>query len=1006
MKKIVLLLIVIFVNLNALSAQGEDYIFDGAILEDYNFLSNPSVQSPDVTAFQKVTQIPVSNYTGRANISIPIYNIQVGSMNVPISISYNSSGVKVADMPSNVGSNWALNAGGVVTKSVQGLDDYLIPKVIPSPGTNDEYTPAGWLIGLMGYTLSPNQQNDPMPDIYHVNAPGLSTKYIHEGNSATPVEIENNGNIIEETLGQVYSGSVIINGTTIPLPAFGPTSLKTTGINGVQYNFATPEVSLNYYSGNSLNNFLNGISFKANAFKLDSMFDPETNQTINFVYEEYSNHFHDTFYARPGIANYSINVLANRLTHINFDKGSVEFVYNLNRLDNTGEKALTDILIKNHLGETVKHMKFDYSYFQSSINPTTPQSKRLRLDKVYQVDNNGGALVGEYVFTYNTNIEMPPRDSWAHDFLGYNNDSFDASNTSALPKIYRRQIAYDENYTYDNSSNNNYRRVYGPIDNGTSPIQAGNFSLEANEEASKAYILTGIKYPTGGQSEIEYESNEFYYGYSGVIKGGGLRVKSMKLIDEFGIGQIQDYKYINGRISQMPLYTSLASSGLKIYNVPQSSVELTNGSFVGYELVTITNRYNKQYTRYSYYTSSDYPNIPSTKTIFGNDSPNEIASQRAWRAEARYSLNLDRDILRGKLRGKSVVDKDGLYVLKQEFEYELKEFRTINYTFQNPIHDPSRQGCYSEEGLYYRQCGGYDEEISFPIERNLLVSVKTQELEDFHGETDYIQSSSFGNYVETEKRYWYDEELPRLLSKEQGIKLCDREYYENYEHQDWAFGESPCINPDTKYISKTFFYPSSGSILNNQHRLTTPLTTYVKNEKGLLKSESFTYQDYGDNIVNLEKVDFTTTNNNGFGSKTSDIITERDHKGNILEVVSQDGVYTSFIYGYDSRYLICELKNISYSDLTTAATTLNISLSDLSNSNSNTQIKTLTNQLRGHLVQGKITSYTYKPLVGIVSQTDVRGREMNYEYDSYNRLEFIKDHDQNIISKNTYNYKN
>lgn len=1010
------LILLILLGLQSLSAQQDDYKFDASVLQDYKLLSNPSVQSPDVAAFQKVTQIPVSNYTGRANISIPIYNIQVGNMSVPLSITYNTSGVKVADMPSNVGSNWALNAGGVVTKSVQGLDDFTIPDPIPSQGGGfDEWTSAGWLFKLIGSSMSVNQQNDPMPDIYHVSAPGLSTKYIHEkviNDVANPVEIENNGNLIEETIGEVYSGSIDLPGNPpFSLPTYGPTSLKVTGLNGVQYSFATPEVALNVRNGLPPSNILKMADFKANAFKLDSMYDPETNQTIQFEYEEYSNRFHDKFYARPNIYSYSFSEVSNRLINIIFDKGSVEFIYGLDRLDNTGEKALTDVLVKNHLGVVIKHMKFEYSYFQSTINPSTPQSKRLRLDKVYQVNSNNEALVGEYVFTYKTNLDMPPRDSWAHDFLGYNNGSYVASNTTPIPKIYKHELAFNLNYSYDTTSDSNYRRVYTPFDIGSLPEtdainnQIGNFSLEADEEASKAYILTGIKYPTGGQSEIEYEGNTFYYKGATRI-GGGLRIKTLKVIDEYGIEQVLDYEYTNGQISQLPSYTNLSNYGLKLYNVPQSNIELTDGSFVGYEHVAISNSYDKQSTRYSYYNNSHFPNTPSTKTVFGSQAPADMHEARIWRASARYSLYIDRDILRGKLQEKTIVDNNGLYVLKEEYLYKLKEFRTINYKFQNNIFDPlaSANNCYTNEGIYLRNCGGYDEEINFPIERNLLVSVKTKVIEDLHAEGDNTQGI-YADYVETEKRYVYDPIFPRLKFEEHGIS-CN---YQGYENWDWYLDQGmPCDNPDMEYVRKTYTYPSNGSVLWSQHRLTTPEFISYKNKTTQLKSEDYHYSDFGNGIIGLEKVDYFVNNRffNTTEPKPSSIVIRRDEKGNVLEVVSQDGIYSSFIYGYGARYPICELNNVSYTELTAAAATLNISLPNLINSNSDSLIKTQTNQLRSHLSNGQITSYTYAPLVGVTSIIDVRGIETSYEYDDFNRFEYARDLYQNIISKNEYNYKN
>lgn len=51
--------------------------------------------SPNVASLQKYGEIPVSNYTGVPNINIPIYTVKSGDIEVPISASYHSSGIRV-----------------------------------------------------------------------------------------------------------------------------------------------------------------------------------------------------------------------------------------------------------------------------------------------------------------------------------------------------------------------------------------------------------------------------------------------------------------------------------------------------------------------------------------------------------------------------------------------------------------------------------------------------------------------------------------------------------------------------------------------------------------------------------------------------------------------------------------------------------------------------------------------------------------------------------------------
>jgi len=53
-----------------------------------------------------------------------------------------------------------------------------------------------------------------------------------------------------------------------------------------------------------------------------------------------------------------------------------------------------------------------------------------------------------------------------------------------------------------------------------------------------------------------------------------------------------------------------------------------------------------------------------------------------------------------------------------------------------------------------------------------------------------------------------------------------------------------------------------------------------------------------------------------------------------------------------------------------------------------------------------MTTYTYKPLVGMTSMTDAKGLTTFYDYDSFGRLKFIRDQEGNIIKQMDYHYKN
>lgn len=76
--------------------------------------------SPNAQTFSKNGEFPVSHYTGVPNIDIPIYTISLKDISIPISISYNSSGIRVEKESSRIGLGWILNTGGVITRTIFG----------------------------------------------------------------------------------------------------------------------------------------------------------------------------------------------------------------------------------------------------------------------------------------------------------------------------------------------------------------------------------------------------------------------------------------------------------------------------------------------------------------------------------------------------------------------------------------------------------------------------------------------------------------------------------------------------------------------------------------------------------------------------------------------------------------------------------------------------------------------------------------------------------------------
>ncbi|WP_166919754.1 RHS repeat domain-containing protein [Flavobacterium poyangense] len=113
-----------------------------------------------------------------------------------------------------------------------------------------------------------------------------------------------------------------------------------------------------------------------------------------------------------------------------------------------------------------------------------------------------------------------------------------------------------------------------------------------------------------------------------------------------------------------------------------------------------------------------------------------------------------------------------------------------------------------------------------------------------------------------------------------------------------------------------------------------------------------------------------------------------DDKGNILQYTPENSMPVAIIWGYDKTKPIAKVENITSYDQVFAAY----------NTNDTT--------FRTNLPSALITTFTYKPLVGVSTVTDPKGFTTTYHYDDFNRLVVVKDNLGNVVTENQYNYKN
>lgn len=428
--------------------------------------------SPTASALAQYTNVPTNNYTGVPSISVPLYTIKSGEIELPISVNYHASGIKVATEASNVGLGWALNAGGVITRAVNGVDDlkpfygYTIVDDLPSEKSDivifgDTYQ------YFSAYEEIEAGLRDGKPDMLYYNFLGESGKMIFD---------------------KKQSGSNKIKG--IPLKQTNTTFVydgdkkewEVTDGNGWKYYFTIKEVSRSYSTADNsaVPSYMVNDTEREDRF---SRLDPSANydeyisawfiskistpkgDLITFEYDEgmgrrsitqlnfyeqesyygvplnKSFQYENTWYGAFSEKKYNIAVSMSSAADINlkkikFKNGYIDFTTSdredqrqNNHFGNIAPKSqkINSFEVFNLSGESIKKVDFNYSYFNENIVGKNKENYwRLKLNSIqelfYDKLTNSYRENPPYTFTYNS-INLPAKTSASIDHWGYFNGS-------------------------------------------------------------------------------------------------------------------------------------------------------------------------------------------------------------------------------------------------------------------------------------------------------------------------------------------------------------------------------------------------------------------------------------------------------------------------------------------------------------------------------------------------------------------------------------------------------
>ncbi|MVO09178.1 hypothetical protein GOQ30_08400 [Flavobacterium sp. TP390] len=240
----------------------------------------------------------------------------------------------------------------------------------------------------------------------------------------------------------------------------------------------------------------------------------------------------------------------------------------------------------------------------------------------------------------------------------------------------------------------------------------------------------------------------------------------------------------------------------------------------------------------------------------------------------------------------------------------------------------------------------------------------------------------------------------------------DYDYNEHYNLAKTATTNSLEETLETKY-----YYPldseMSGKTLRdsliNKNMVGMPLVVQSFNGTEKTSEVETVYKNWNDNLLAPEIIK-TSNGALALEDRVKYNLVE-DANGNPLEVQQEGGVLISYIWGYNGTLPVAKIENIAYNSIPTNLITDIGTTTHTNPSNSGAPESVVLEKLdalRNHpaLANAMVTTYTYKPSVGVSTITDPKGNRITYYYDGFNRLEFVKDKDGNILSENKYHYKN
>lgn len=495
---------------------------------------------PNSASHVKMVDHAVDLHTGVPGITIPLHTIEGRKLSYPISISYNASGIKVAEVAGAVGLGWSLNAEGMITRAVRGRPDEFVNSYFQFAGSVPHE--ADPIADTTLFKLA-DGHFDMQPDLFYYNTGWDAGKFLFDNQLVAqtipkkPLKISfDDMSTLSNAVITTYDGTrfIFINGETSALTGW-PSSYKSSwylsrivsadNADTIRFNYSVvTSSSYDVIKSGFMHFFYNvpsGVQTSKAQYEVNNSFGTKTVSLTGTKYLE------------------SIQTSREKVV---FEFGS--------RIDKTDLKKLDALRIysKDPLsGEFVerKRINFSYSYFLDTEEDPT----RLRLDSLQEVALPSVATRPPYRFVYSPD-PLPPPVSAAQDAWGYYNGA--TSNNSLVPAT-----------TFQG-------QVISTSDRGI------------HAEFVDACTISKVISPLGAVTEYFFQPNTYGAGNS---YGPGHRVYKIVEKDAYSnIHSITNYEYVNpstgsssGVLMESPSFTQ---HYLEV-------VEVVHGDTVNYDCMLI-----------------------------------------------------------------------------------------------------------------------------------------------------------------------------------------------------------------------------------------------------------------------------------------------------------------------------------------------------------------------------------------------------------------------------------